>query len=63
MIDYPASGAYVKYSYLASDEIVKMKIEGNPEKINLEILLPDNRKPDSVIITGGNLKSQKFLTE
>lgn len=62
MIDYPASRAYVKYIYLASDEILKMEIEGNPEKIDLKILLPGNSKLDSVNITGGSMKSPKFLT-
>jgi hypothetical protein len=56
MIEYPACGAYVKYKYLSSFKTVKLEIEGNPENIDLELYLPENRKSISVNVTGADIK-------
>jgi hypothetical protein len=57
LIEYPASCAWIKYNYLSSNEIINLIIEGTPENIDLELYLPENRKPDSVNITGADLKT------
>ena len=43
-IDYPASGAYVKYKYLYSGNSLRLEVEGSPEYIELELYLPVDRK-------------------
>jgi hypothetical protein len=57
LIEYPASGAYIKYKYLSSYKSLKLEIEGTPENIDLELYLPENKKPVSVNVTGGDIKS------
>jgi hypothetical protein len=57
LIEYPASGAYIKYNYLSSYKSVKLEIEGTPEAIDLELYLPENRKSVSVNITGGDIQT------
>jgi hypothetical protein len=55
LIEYPASGAFVKYNYQNSDKSISLVVEGTPEFINLELYLPENMKPDSSIINGADI--------
>jgi len=55
-IDYPASGAYVKYKYLYCANSVKLDIEGTPENIEIALYLPENKKVVSMKTTGGSVK-------
>jgi hypothetical protein len=57
MIDYPASGAYVKYKYLKSENTVTFQLEGSPEYIDLELYLPGNINTVVANIDGGEIKS------
>jgi len=56
-IEYPSSGAYVKYKYLNSGNFIKLEIEGAPENIDLALYLPENRKPVSYDIKGADIKN------
>ncbi|MBA4322920.1 MAG: hypothetical protein C0408_08910, partial [Odoribacter sp.] len=56
MIEYPASGAYVKYKYLNSDKSIKLEVEGTAEFIDLELYLPDNKKPVSANVIGADIR-------
>ena len=58
MIEYPSSGAYIKYKYLNSYKSISLEVEGSPEFIDLELFLPENRKPVSVDITGADIKER-----
>lgn len=44
MIDYPASGEYVKYNYSKTGGTINLKVEGSPESIELRLYIPDGRK-------------------
>ena len=55
-IEYPASGAFVKYRYLYSSKSIKLRIEGTPENVDLELYLPENQKAVSAAITGADIK-------
>jgi hypothetical protein len=54
-IDYPASGAYVKYKYLYSGNSLRLEVEGSPEYIELELYLPVDRKAVSNKTSGGEI--------
>jgi hypothetical protein len=55
-IEYPASGAYIMYKYLGSYGSVKLKIEGSPENIDLELYLPENKRALHFNITGADIE-------
>lgn len=60
-IEYPSSGAFVRYKYLNSNKSgsVKLEIEGTPERIDLELYLPENMKTVSVNISGADIDEVK----
>lgn len=58
LIEYAASNAYVKYKYLYSDNIITLEVEGTPVFIELELLLPENKKPEKVGINGADIKKR-----
>jgi hypothetical protein len=62
MIDYPASGAFVKYKYLNHNNLLTLELEGSPENIDLELHLPENIKTVIPDINGAEIKSiTKYL--
>jgi hypothetical protein len=57
MIDYPASGSWVKYKYLKYNNLITFVLEGSPEHIDLDLFLPGNIKSVSASINGADIKS------
>jgi hypothetical protein len=55
-IDYPASGASVRYKYHYFRNEIKLSVEGDPKEIELELLLPEKKKVKEVRINGGSFK-------
>jgi hypothetical protein len=54
-VEYPASGAFVRYNYLYSGNTIKLEIEGNPEDIELQLYLPEMKRPKSVNSIGADI--------
>jgi len=49
---YEASDSYVTYKFNQDNDHIKIELTGNAEESNLEILLPEGKKADSVSING-----------
>lgn len=58
MIDYPASGYYVKYIYSSKNDQIDLELEGSPEDIEIAVLLPFNKKVVSSDFSGAVIKSK-----
>lgn len=63
MIDYPASGNYVKYNYSKRGDNLELVVEGSPENIELRLLIPEGKKAKDFKVTGAEFTETEKTDE
>jgi hypothetical protein len=56
-IEYASSGTFVRYKYSNSNDFLRLEVEGSPEDIDLELLLPVGSIAGPATIEGAEIKS------